>query len=195
MVCNWNSSGLYVLVAVFVSAFSSCTESLPVREDPEGVLQPLIAFQEGIITVRGDVLLGHNGAFDARLRNTYAEVLEGESRIQGTLQVWLRDRPEKKATLSITPLDLQNLSILNGNTVTLRPGADARFYKQWSHKTDDGEWFWELVDTTGLATADSTPYADSDSVNVVAQVSLQLFEKVPARQSEPSEQTLLYRIF
>jgi hypothetical protein len=192
---NWNSSGLYAFIVVFVWTWSGCKESLPVREEPEGALQPLIEFQEGIITVRGSSLADLNGAFDARLRNTYPEVLEGTSRIRGTLQVWLRDRPEKKATLTITPLDLQNLWILNGNTVTLEPGMDARFYKQWSHKTDDGEWFWELVDTTRLVAGDGTPYADSDSVNVVSQVSLQLFENVPARQSQPSGQTLFYRIF
>lgn len=186
---------LCALVAFLAWAGSGCKESLPVRDEPEGALQPLIEFQEGVITVRGNTLAGLNGAFDARLRNTYAEVLEGESRIRGTLRVWLRDRPEKKATLTITPLDLQNLWILNGNTVTLEPGMDARFYKQWSHKTDDGEWFWELVDTTRLVAGDGTPFADSDSVNVVSQVSLQVFESVPARQSQPSTQTLFYRIF
>ncbi len=177
------------------ASISGCDEPLPARNDPSNVLEPSVAFQEGIITVSGGSLVGHNGSFDARLRNTYVEVLEGEPRIHGTLQVWLRDRPEKKATLPITALDLQNLSILSGTLVTLRPGMEARFYKQWSHKTDNGEWFWELVDTTQMVTADGTPYADSDSVNVVSQVTLQLFNRVPPRQSQLNEQTLFYRIY
>ncbi len=172
-----------------------CNESLPVRSEPEGTLTPSLSFQEGIIEVRGNRTTSLNGAYDARLLNTYAEVLQGPSRIRGTVDIWLRDRPEKKATIPISPLDLQNLWILNGNTVTLEPGQAARFYKQWNHKTDAGEWFWELVDTTHYVTLDGTPYADSDTVHVLSKVSLQLFDQVPARQSVADSTMMFYRIY
>jgi hypothetical protein len=191
-VCRWSFNALAACTLLLVYG---CKESLPLRSEPEGALTPSLTFQEGVIEIRGDNTVGLNGAFDARLRNSYSEVLEGPSRINGTIEVWLRDRPDEKATIPISPLDLQNLWIISGNTVTLTPGDAARFYKQWNHKTDDGTWFWELVDTTHLVTPDGTPYADSDSVNILSMVSLQVFDQVPVRHSVPDSATLLYRIY
>lgn len=192
MAYKWSSSVLTIALGVLFVA--GCDESLPPRSDPTNILQPSLIPPHDIIEMQDGMPIRSAGAFSASLKNTYSEVLEKEADIQVSISVWMATSSEVHRTIRLTSTSL-TYPVLRGNMLTLLPRDSARFFGWWDQRTDDGVPFWNYVRLTEKIGANGEPYKDSDPIEMVAQVSMQVFKNVQPRTGPPIHFTVMYRLF
>ena len=186
---------LRTAAALLAAAVPGCDESLPARDDPQGYLRASLSVVQGVVLVDLSGQVSNAGVLTLTVRNTYNEVLQAESLLEGEAQVWLRDDPGRRAVVSLGRSDLINWWIAAGGQTTLRPDSPAVFVKQWSHMTIAGEPFWNFVRMTAKVTDHGVPYCQSDPVHFVAEGSVRLFKNIAPVHSAQIEFTLVYSVF
>lgn len=173
----------------------ACDESLPPRDDPQRYLQASLSVVQGVVTIDLDGTITNAGVLTLTTRNTYNEVLQGETFLQGEVEVWMRDDPNQRAVVRLDKGDLISTWIVGGGLTTLRPDSPAVFVKQWSHMTTGGAPLWGFVRLTPRMTAHGAPFCESDPVHLVAEGSVQLFKNVAPVKTTKIEFTLVYQVF
>lgn len=182
-------------LAILLAFLPACDESLPPREEPPEGLAASFRPIPGIVVIRDGVLAGSIGGVEASLLNTYTEVLQGEARVSGTVDIWLTGDPSQKATFPLGPSHLLTDWILRFTTVTLGVDSAAVFYRQWSHRTDSGRWFWEFVRLTNRVTPRGEPYRESDPVRLTGRATLQILDRIQRKRTPEVTFTLVYHLF
>jgi hypothetical protein len=79
--------------------------------------------------------------------------------------------------------------------VTLGVDSAARFYGQWSHQTDSGDYFWEFVHLTNRIDSRGDEYLESDPVHFAGRATLQILEQVQRKRSADVAFTLVYHVY
>lgn len=180
-------AGLVFLVA--------CDESLPPRIEPEQFLIPSLSVENGPVILDGGVVVGPGGSLRAALRNTYNEVLQSEARAEVVFEVRLAQRPEKKATVVFGAGNIVTDRVIIGSLATLGVDSSVVFFGQWSHATDDGEFFHRFVNSETLVDSRGRPYRRSEPVEFLADASIQLFRGVPAERIKNIRFSLVYHVY
>lgn len=179
----------------FALSVVSCDETLPARVEPQEFLQADCRISPGVVVFLDTVSQGVAGAIDVRVKNLYSEVLQGSEFAQAEIEVWLRAAPEHRATVTMNRRDIQNQGVLYGQLITVSPGASVFFLKQWNHRTNQGQGFWEFVHLTPRVNDRGEPYLESDPVALAATGKVQLFKNVQAEKFPQISFSLVYRIF
>jgi len=195
--CKSNSK-LYIATlasAFFCVVLFACDESLPPRDDPQRYLQARLSVIQGVVTIDLDGRITNAGVLTLTAKNTYNEVLQAETLLEGEVEVWLRDDPNQRAVVRLDRSDLMNSWIVGGGLTTLRPDSPAVFVKQWSHMTTGGAPLWGFVGLTPRVTAHGVPFCESGPVHLVAEGSVQLFKNVAPVKTAQIEFTLVYQVF
>ena len=190
----YKRSSSILAVVSWVLIASGCDESLPPRTDPVNILQPSLTAPYDVIEMQDGIPIRSAGSFTPSLKNVYSEVLQKEADIQVTINVWLEKNPEAHRTIRLTAASLA-YPVLSGGLITLLPRDSARFVGWWDQRTDDGMPFWSFVPLTTKVGSNGEPYQDSDPIEFVAQVSIQIFKNVQPRTSPPIHYTSTYRLF
>ncbi len=182
---------------VFVAVLASgCDEMLPPRDEPERFLVTTAVGLDGIVSYRGGAFDGNGGALLLTVKNVYSEVLQGEERIRGDVDVWMKDMPDKHALVQATKSNLTSPNLVRFNLVTLGPDTSATLLKRWEPRitagSDSGHFFWEYVDSTQKFTALGKPYWESEPVHFVANARIQIFKNVQAVTVKQLEFTVVY---
>lgn len=188
---GWMSWVLACLLAVV----PACDESLPPREQPPEGLSASFRPNPGIVVIRDGVVPTWIGAVEGSLLNTYSEVLQGDARVSGTVEIWLTADPAQRVTFTLGPADLLTDWILTFTTVTLGVDSAAVFYRQWTHRTDSGRWFWEFVRLTNRLTPRGEPYRESDPVRLTGRATLQILDRIQRKRTPDVTFTLVYHLF
>jgi len=210
------------VLAVAMLAFPGCDEALPPREPPRTVLQQsLEALRPLEVIIRDSVAQGEGGAFRARVRNIYDEVLQDSARVRLRLDilmlneppsVFLRKNPfqpggvvKSRANTSIATDPhayieadeeyLENWRELRGGVLTLGVDTAASIRRQWSHRTDEGIPFWTLVKLYQAYTRSGEPYLLSDTIRYSVQGTVQVFKVVQPLPLPVREVRMVYKIF
>jgi len=191
------SEGLRIVVGIllFLVAFTACDESLPPRADPDAVLVTTLYGLEGPVTINAGEQTSLAGSVFIELRNVHDEVLQDDARIGVTVEVWMKDQPQNRATIQLGRSDLMNGGIIQTGKVTLGPDSAANFLKRWNHRTNIGQPFWEFVRLTPRTTTHGVPYLESDPIPFVGEAAAQVFEHVQATRSQRVVFTFVYWIF
>ena len=155
----------------------SCDEQLPTREDPPSILIPNISIEPGPAILEDSVNSGRGGIINIDVTNIYDEVLQDTAQIRGTLEIWMRTDPTKRATVSFDERALQNISSLFRGILTIRVNERIFFVHQWSHRTNEGEYFWRYVPVTLKVDSQGNSYLESDTIYMAASASIQVFKK------------------
>ncbi len=173
----------------------SCDESLPPRVDPEVVLVPSMALSGNIIRVEeGTVTSGGNLVLS--MRNVYDEVLSENSLLRANVILRLREYPDSVRTLVYGYSDLLTQGVLVGKTLTLAVQGTAEFVQPWDHRTPAGTAWWELgMHYHTLYTDKGERYYQSDSLHLIVNASLQIFERVQAAKLPPHEFVIIYQLW
>jgi len=172
----------------------SCDEQLPSREDPPSVLIPTISIEPGPAILEDSVNSGRGGIVNMDVTNIYDEVLQDTAKIRGTLEIWMRTDPTKRATVTFDERALQNISSLFRGVLTIRVNERIFFVHQWSHRTDEGEYFWRYVPLTPKVDSQGNEYLESDTLYMAARASIQVFKKVQPIQLPEIHYTMFYII-
>jgi hypothetical protein len=188
---------LFVVLIAF--AQSGCDEVLPPRDEPQQFLVTTAIGVDGNLTYKGGAFDGNGGALLLTVKNVYSEVLQGEERIRGDVDVWMRDMPDKRAAIQATKSNLTNPNLVRANLVTLGPDTTATLLKRWEPRimvgSDSGHFFWEYVDSTEKFTSHGDRYWESDPVHFVADARVQIFKNVQAVRVKQLEFTVVYLRF
>lgn len=179
---------------VIAFSFVNCDESLPARDDPQNFLAVSILSSGGPVTVYvPNVIFG--GTIRVQVANLLDEVLEADSSVWVTIQMWPKGFPDKVVSITATSADLLNPWIVHGGTVTLRPDSAAVFVKQWSHRTDDWTPIWDFGSFTQQYTANGTPYCESDSIHLVGRATVKLFKHIAPVETSETDVIFVYHVF
>jgi hypothetical protein len=194
------ASATRILVGLTVtSVLASCDEALPPRDEPQQFLVTTAVVVDGSVSYRNGFLDGLGGTLLLSVRNAYSEVLEQKERLRGDVEIWMRDLPEKRASVHTDGRDLTDPSIMHNNLATLLPGMSAVMLRQWEHRVsggpDSGRFFWEFVDSTMKFTQNGEPYWESDTVHFLAEARIQVFENVQAVRVRQIAFGVVYRRF
>jgi len=210
------------LLAAAMLASSGCDEALPPREPPRTVLQQsLEALRPGEVIIRDSVAQGEGGAFRARVRNVYDEVLQDSARIRLKLDIVMLNGPAvdsvrrsvfgagatstpagehgttaaARAHIEADEEDLENWRELQRGILTLGLDTAAVIRKQWSHRTTEGLPFWSLVKLHRAYTMSGEPYFVSDTVRYRVQGTVQVFKVVQPLSLPARDVSMVYKIF
>ena len=188
-----------LLTLLVIFAQFGCDEVLPPRDEPQQFLVTTAIGVDGALIYHGGALDGNGGALLLTAKNVYSEVLQGDERIRGNVDVWMRDFPDKRAAVLATKSNLTNPNLVRANLVTLGPDTTATLLKRWEHQvtagTDSGHFFWQYVDSTEKFTPLGERYWESDPVHFVAEARIQIFKNVQAVKVKEFEFTVVYRRF
>jgi hypothetical protein len=189
----------FCVFVIVVSLLVSCDETLPPRNEPRQFLVTSAAGVDGTLTYREGVFEGSGGTILMHVRNTYDEVLQEEERIRGDVEVWMRDMPEKRATIHATKANLTNPGLVYAGMVTLGPDTTASLLKRWEHRatvgSDSGHFFWEFVDSTLKVNSRGESYYESAPVHFVGNARVQIFKNVQPVTIRHMEFTVVYLRF
>ena len=172
-----------------------CDESLPPRDDPQGILQATLSVDEGVVVVTSDGRITHAGVITLTVRNKFNEVLQAESSLGGEIEVWMAEDPSVRAVVPIGKADLADQGIAAFDQTTLRPDSPAVFSKQWSHTTTNGTPLWTFVGLEPVVTLGGERFCQSGPVSLVARGSMKLFKNVAALNTNQVRFTLIYQVF
>ncbi len=156
----------------------SCDEQLPTREDPPSILLSSFSIEPGPAVLEDSTNSGRGGIINMDVTNIYDEVLQDTAMIRGTLELWMRTDPTKRATVTFDERALQNISSLFRGILTIRVNEKIFFVHQWSQRTDEGEYFWRYVPVTLKVDGQGNQYLESDTLYMAASASIQVFKKV-----------------
>ena len=186
-----------------------CDETLPTREEPKKFLKASLNVQP--LEVRVDIdssgqlpygvppyperVSGFNGSLELTLVSYYNEVLQDNAHVRGTIDVWLESRPDVRATVSLTEVDVDYPVFDPDGLLTLTPGDSIHLARQWSHIASNGRSFFRYGPLRTKVDASGRWYYESAPMRFNAQATLQVFEKVPAEQTAVYAFELVYRIY
>jgi hypothetical protein len=172
-----------------------CDESLPPRNDPPAVLAVGLEAVSGTLVVRDSLPTGLEGAFRGSLTNVFIEVLQDSQRVRMVLDVYVKEHPEIRAHLVADRHYAEEAIYLNGELLTIPPRGTLHIYHTWSHRTDDGIWFWAFGPMTPGMTNAGEPYIESAPMTLVARGTVQGYKHAGAQPVGPVEATIRYRVF
>jgi len=175
-----------VSCALLCVLFCQCDESLPPRNDPIHILEGSMESLAGPVTVIGGEPQGVRGGFRMELRNRYNDVLQGEEHVEGKVDVWVKERPDRRSQVTFTAKNIVNGSQYLG-FMTIGVDSAAVVIGQWNHRTTEGIPFWQFVNLFPAATLQGVPFCRSDTVHLMAQGSLQVFKNVQPLKSKQIE--------
>jgi hypothetical protein len=136
----------------------------------------------------GNILLG--------MKNVHDEVLSEKADVTATVSMHLRENPAASRTLTYRYGDIVTSGQIVGNTLTLRVGESLDLMQPWNHRTSTGTPFW----MTGLnfnrrTDSKGAIYWESDSVHLVVNASLKVFERVQAVRLPAREYSITYELW
>jgi hypothetical protein len=135
------------------------------------------------------------GTLEVRVENVYNEVLQDSAAVLARIEIWMKNAPEKRSTVDLTESTLTTGEIVRRGIATLEPNFTAIFSSQWSHRTDDGTPYWDLVPTSPASTRGGEPYCQSDTITFVIRGWASIFKfDAPAVLPE-QEVRLCYAVF
>jgi len=178
-----------------------CDELLPPRDEPQRFLQGGLSFEPGIVVVtcfhqfETIIVRNANGASKLVLRNLYDDVLQGEPRILGSINIWLKDKPTEMSLVQLDRSNITNFYLPPGGLLTLRPGDTVALSKQWSHNTLAGKPCFQFASLAVRFDDSGELYWESSPVDFIAKGALQVFQDVQAEQMEQIEFSLVYHIY
>lgn len=177
----------------------SCDETLPPRELPPTVLRGSLTVlgAGGMVLIRDSSTTAPRGpgALEVRVVNVYNEVLQDSAGILARIEIWMKNAPEKRSTVNLTESTLATTGIVRRGIATLAPDSTAILSSQWSHRTDDGTPYWDLVPTTPAFTRSGEPYCQSDTITFVVRGWARIF-KFDAPATIPEQEVrLVYAVF
>ncbi len=188
-----------MLVAVLLWG---CDESLPPRSEPAEFLAAGLGVPTEPVIIRhgypgipswGEIH-GATGSFQVWATNLHDEVLQETALIRAQLRLrWIAD-PAQQRLLTFGVGDLNNTRMLRGQTLTIGVDSAATLVKNWDQRTDSGTPFWDLVRLRVLKTSKGVIYYESDSVQLIADGWIQVFENVQPRKIGPVQITLVYQL-
>jgi len=185
----------WFLIACVAAAASGCDESLPPHTDPEIVLIPSMAITGPTVVVRfneawtgGNIMLG--------MKNVHDEVLSEKADVTATVSMYLREYPAASRTLTYRYSDIVTPGLVVGNTLTLRVGQSLDIMQPWNHRTASGTAFWmNGIHFNQRTDSKGSPYWESDSVHLVVNASLKVFERVQQVKLPAREFTITYELW
>lgn len=181
-------------VALLAFPLVHCDESLPPRDDPQSFLAVRVSTSGEPVTVYLPNTI-YGGTIHVEVENLCDEVLEADSSIWVTVEVWPKGFPDKIASITANSTDLLNPGIVHGEVVTLRPDSAAVFVKPWSQRADDGTPMWNFGHLTRRLTGHGTPFCESDSIRLVGRATVKLFKHVAPVESPEADLKVIYRLF
>ena len=182
-----------ILSIILLGVFSQCDESLPPRTDPLQFFSVSFESIPGPVTMKGGEPQGGNGGFRFTMKNLHDEVLQGDARVQGIIDVWMKDHPTRRTRAIFTSKEIVNGTQYAG-FITIGVDSSLILQGQWSHVTTSDAPFWQFVNLTQAFTNAGTPFCRSDPVQLVAQASFQIFKNVqPIRMR--IEFSMVYNVF
>lgn len=172
-------------ITISIVLLSSCEESLPPRNDtryadPKEVLEVSFDVYEGVVVFlnRDSTANSNGGIVSLAVKNAHDEVLSGTEEISIDITFSLEDFPAA-GTANIHG-DRNNLInrfnfqgdvfMLDGDILTIHPDSSARFLIVWDHIQAR---FWDYGNPVYVGQG----YVVTDSLQVVAQASIRLYEQ------------------
>jgi hypothetical protein len=188
-----------IIGVILVCTMLSCDESLPPREVPPTVLQgSLTVIGAGqMVLIRDSTTTAPRGpgALEVRVVNVYNEVLQDSAGLLARIEIWMKNAPGNRTTVELTESTLASGVVLRGGIATLEPNTPGILSSQWSHRTDDGTPYWDLVPTYPASTRGGEPYCQSDTITFVVRGLARIFKfEAPAVLAE-QEVRLCYAVF
>ena len=107
----------------------------------------------------------------------------------------MKGRPEIHAHIVADRRYAEEAPYLDGELLTIPPRGTLHIYCQWSHRTDDGIWFWAFGPLDTGTTSKGEPYIESAPITLVARGTVQGYKRAGAEPVGPVEATIRYRIF
>jgi len=179
-----------------------CDESLPPRSEPVeflgaglGVPTEPVIIHHGYpgIPSWGEIH-GATGSLQVSATNLHDEVLQESALIRAQLKLrWIADTAQQRL-LTFGASDLDNWRMLRGQTLTIGVDSAATLVKSWDQRTNSGTPFWDLVRLREMKTSKGVIYYESDSVRLVAEGWIQVFENVQPRKIGPIRFVLVYQL-
>ena len=185
----------WFLIACAAVTASGCEESLPPHTEPETVLIPSMSITGPTVVVRfdqawtgGNIMLG--------MKNVHDEVLSEKVDVTATVSMHLRENPAASRTLTYRYSDILTPGLVVGNTLTLRVGESLDLMQPWNHRTASGTPFWmNGINFNQRTDSKGAPYWESDSVHLVVNANLKVFERVQAVRLPAREFTITYELW
>jgi hypothetical protein len=182
-----------VCLCLGVSALS-CDESLPPRIEPANVVAYGVSSSGASVVVTGGEV-PTNATYSLTAMNRYDDVISDDARLNGSLTIRLKDKPEIGGSLSFSVNDLLTGRMLSGKTLTIEPGQILTLIRPWNHHTDAGVPLWQYLRLTRLITEKGKVYFRSDTTKLLVSGSLQIFEKVQAGRILQTEFPVVYTLY
>ncbi|MCC6395955.1 MAG: hypothetical protein IT282_02980 [Bacteroidetes bacterium] len=185
----------WLAIATAAIGAYGCDESLPPRTEPEVVLVPTMSITGPAVVVRfneawtgGNIMLG--------MKNVHDEVLSDKADVTATVTMYLRENPSASRTLTYKYSDIVTPGLVVGNTLTIRVGQSIELMQPWNHRTAAGAAFWMSgIKFNQRADSKGNPYWESDSVHLVVNASLKVFERVQAVKLPAREFTITSELY
>jgi hypothetical protein len=195
-VSGWNSRvpPLAALLGFLSLLAPACDESLPPRESPPEVLVSDLLLGGGARVLIKDNAVATGGNFRIRTTNVYNEVLSDEALLRGQVTVRLKTLPDSVRTVYFDSTHLTFPTMLDLGILTIPVQQTVEMVAIWDQKTDHGTPFWMMVPLHQMWNSRGEPYFVSDSVKILVEGSVQLFEKVQSLPLPSREFTLIYYI-
>lgn len=185
---------LRALTIVLTTTAGGCEEVLPPRNDPPEFLT--VGFRSTVlVTADSGIVRDGWGTVHILVRNIYDEVLSEDALVRAQLTIRMVRKPEAYRVLDFGPLDLLDRRVLRGNTLTLGVDSVADLYKFWDHRDSDGTPFWEHFPLIKKFTDKGVVYYESDTLQFIAEGSVQIFENVQKRKVGPLTYPVLYQLW
>lgn len=185
----------WFLLACAAVVASGCDESLPPYTEPETVLIPSMAITGPTVVVRFD-MAWTGGNIILGMKNVHDEVLSEKAAVTASVSMFLRENPSASRTLTYGYGDIVTPGVVVGNTLTLRVGQSIDIMQPWSHRTAAGVAFWmNGVNFNRRTDSKGAPYWESDSVHLVVNASLKVFDRVQAVRFPAREFTITYELW
>jgi hypothetical protein len=190
-------TGIRFPAAILLLLPLSCQESLPPQEQPPVALRAsleVLSFGP-YVTIRNGAPTGTAGAFQIGVTDVYDDVLQDSATVEATLEIWLKEMPAIRTTVTATIIDLTTPQFVQRNIMTLEPDSTAVILKQWAHRDQDSIPFWEYVSTRLTSTTGGIPFCESDPVHFVVRGSVRLFRYSPPIIFPEQEFSIVYQVF
>jgi hypothetical protein len=149
----------------------------------------------GIVTIKDSLAQAYDGAFVGSIENTYTEVLQDTERVSMILEVYFKDDPSQRTHVTANRSDVMETSYVKDVFLTLEPGRPLHILKQWSHKTDAGDWYWTYRPHQVKSLPSGEIYYETSPLTLVAEATIQGYKRVPAQHVGPYEFSVSYRFY
>ncbi len=188
--------------ALVLSSFLSCYEDLPPFEEPvqvEGVSLHFNLANGGLVTLdANNQPKGSIGALDIRVTNLYSEYLSDTARVEVTIEIYVKDQPDKNAVVTMSADDVWTSGVLFNGILTIEPQHQVRIMKTWPHRTTQGDPLVNYTDEpTGVQIDVAGKVFTAFPVHLMVSASVKVFKNrptlyMPADRKTSTEYILYY---